>query len=326
MESISAADLEKFCYCPLSWHLSREAAVRSPALDRGRETHAALAGELEGIVRREGRAGRFERWTVYASLIASVLALVGAFLLSSPDPLLQGRALSALALLWVLLASAILYRSARHPDRRRARGREGAMLTFAMLGLVAALNAVPVFGVPSDNALFYVALSLALLLSAVVALYISYLLSRGARGLRQKAEVSGDIVYIGEGDGPGAVLRSPLGLTGRPDFVLERDGGLVPVEVKTGRTPRGPLFSHILQLAAYCYLVEENRGNVAYGIIRYGEGEHVIEYDDHLRSLLLSKLEEMRRHLGGAPVHRDHAREGKCRSCSRRELCPERLA
>jgi len=325
MESISAADLEKFCYCPLSWQLAREGEVRSPALDRGRDDHRALAGELGGIVRHEGQAGRFERWAVGAALLAPGLAVVGALLFSAPDPLLQGRALSALALLWMFLACAILYRSARHPDRRLARGREVGMGAFALLGVVAALNAVPVFSVEQEQGLLYVALSIALLLSAVLALCLSSLLSRRAREARGRTEVSGEIVYIGEGDGPGPVLRSAIGLTGRPDYVLELDEGLVPVEVKTGRTPRGPLFSHVLQLAAYCYLVEENRGKVAYGIVRYAEGEHHIEYDDQLRTLLLAKVKAMRRHLAGAPVHRDHAREGKCRSCSRRAQCPERL-
>ena len=43
-----------------------------------------------------------------------------------------------------------------------------------------------------------------------------------------------------------------LGLTGKPDYLVERDGILIPVEVKSGRTPEAPYDSHIFQLAAYC--------------------------------------------------------------------------
>jgi len=96
------------------------------------------------------------------------------------------------------------------------------------------------------------------------------------------------------------------------------------VEVKTGRVPRGPLFSHVIQLAAYCLLLEKE-GKVSYGILKYGEMEHIIAFDDHLRSTLLSKMAEMREVMASGEAHRNHDRPGKCRSCSRRERCPERL-
>jgi CRISPR-associated exonuclease Cas4 len=60
-------------------------------------------------------------------------------------------------------------------------------------------------------------------------------------------------------------------------------------------------------------------------VLRYGTVEHVIDFDQNLKALLLSKLEEMRRAIANGDVHRDHERPGKCRSCSRREHCPERL-
>ena len=47
-----------------------------------------------------------------------------------------------------------------------------------------------------------------------------------------------------------------LGLTGKPDYLVEKDGQLIPVEVKSGRAPEAPYDSHIYQLAAYCLLVE----------------------------------------------------------------------
>jgi CRISPR-associated exonuclease Cas4 len=97
--------------------------------------------------------------------------------------------------------------------------------------------------------------------------------------------------------------------------------------LKTGRVPRGPLFSHILQVVAYCVLVEEEYGKPPpYGIIRYGDTAFEIEYNPDQRSLLLQKLKEMRLAMAKGEAHRNHNRVGKCIHCSRRGVCPERLA
>jgi CRISPR-associated exonuclease Cas4 len=60
------------------------------------------------------------------------------------------------------------------------------------------------------------------------------------------------------------------GLTGRPDYLVEQSGKMIPVEVKSQRVESGPYDAHIYQLAAYCLLVERlfnKRPN--YGILHY---------------------------------------------------------
>ena len=90
---------------------------------------------------------------------------------------------------------------------------------------------------------------------------------------------------------------------------------------------RGPLFSHILQVVAYCVLLEEEYGHAPpYGIIRYGDTAFEIEYNEDQKSLLLQKLGEMRAAIARGGAHRNHNRPGKCIHCSRRAACPERLA
>src|SRR5215210_3724525 len=49
------------------------------------------------------------------------------------------------------------------------------------------------------------------------------------------------------------------GLAGTPDYLVETPHGLVPLEVKPGRTDPEPHQSHLLQVLAYCLLVEEDR-------------------------------------------------------------------
>jgi len=323
MSAISAGDLEKFCYCPLSWQL-RDADVQEPPLVQGRESHDRMAEELNGIVRQEHRASFYARLVIAASVLATALALIGAFIVASGDIMLRARVLSVLALLWIGLAVTALYRSATAKSPLNIERNELGIITAAIMAMVLALNAVPFFGFSQEQGVLAEAIALLLLVAASLSLHLSQVQAEGARRLRESRKVRGRIAYIGEGGAPRTLRDEEHGLSGRPDYILEIDGELVPVEVKTGRVPRGPLFSHIVQLAAYCLLLEKE-GRVSYGILRYGDAEHIIEFDSNLRTLLFTKLAEMRAAIESGEVHRDHERPGKCRSCSRRQVCPERL-
>ncbi len=140
--------------------------------------------------------------------------------------------------------------------------------------------------------------------------------------------MKGDLVYIDSAAEKPKLFVSKLhGLSGRPDAVVMDGDHHIPVEIKTGRVPRGPLFSHILQVVAYCVLLEEEYGKAPpYGVIRYGETNYEIEYNDDQKKLLLQKLAEMRASIAKGEAHRNHTRPGKCVHCSRRGVCPERLA
>jgi len=126
------------------------------------------------------------------------------------------------------------------------------------------------------------------------------------------------------------VLKSrKYNLAGRPDYMIKENNLRIPVEVKTGRRPKAPFFSHVLQIGAYCLLSEETfRTSPSHGQIRYGfESEpHNVVWEPKLKTLVLEKIEEMNDILEGrTKAHRNHKRVGKCNSCSRRKGCPERL-
>jgi len=135
-------------------------------------------------------------------------------------------------------------------------------------------------------------------------------------------------VYIDSvAEKPKLFVSKKHGLSGRPDAVVMDGEHHIPVELKTGRVPRGPLFSHILQVVAYCVLLEDEYGRAPpYGIIRYGETAFEIEYNEDQKKLLLQKLAEMRLAITKGEAHRNHSRPGKCIHCSRRAGCSERLA
>jgi CRISPR-associated exonuclease Cas4 len=96
-----------------------------------------------------------------------------------------------------------------------------------------------------------------------------------------------------------------LGLTGKPDYLIQQNGQIIPVEVKSGRAPQAPYDSHIYQLASYCLLVEKTYGKrPPYGIIHYNDRDFAVDYTQELESSLRRRmvLSMMRRFASGYGV------------------------
>lgn len=126
---------------------------------------------------------------------------------------------------------------------------------------------------------------------------------------------------------PSTPYHSPTwGLAGRPDYVLHHRGACIPVEVKGGRTPREPYEGHVLQLAAYCLLMEEAEGRAPpYGLLRYPEATFRVPFDARLRQRVVEVLGEMRAAEARGGVARGHQDPWRCRACGYREVCDQRL-
>ncbi len=123
------------------------------------------------------------------------------------------------------------------------------------------------------------------------------------------------------------LFSNELGLTGKPDYLVEQNGKLIPVEVKTGRVPNAPYDSHIFQLAAYCLLVEKTyRKRPPYGIIHYSNRDFAVDYTSQLESALLDQLAEMRRDELRKNVPRSHEDAARCRRCGFKKVCDQSLA
>ncbi len=115
-------------------------------------------------------------------------------------------------------------------------------------------------------------------------------------------------------------------LTGKPDYLVADGADVIPVEVKSSSGPAHPYLSHILQLAAYCLLVEECYGRrPPYGIIRYRDCAFEVDYTPGLEDELLATLEEMRADLAAGDGPRNHDEPARCRACGYRERCDQRL-
>ncbi len=118
-----------------------------------------------------------------------------------------------------------------------------------------------------------------------------------------------------------------LKLVGKPDYLIEQDdGAIVPVELKSGMAPVQPHEGHVLQVAAYCWLVERNYGiRPYYGIIQYQDRAFAVDYTGDLEADLLDVLAEMRQDMFAHQVDRDHNQQAKCTHCGVRNQCDQRL-
>lgn len=123
-----------------------------------------------------------------------------------------------------------------------------------------------------------------------------------------------------------ALYDADLGLTGKPDYLVEQDGKIIPVEVKSGRTPEAPYDSHIFQLAAYCLLVERTYGQrPPHGILHYPERDFAVDYTYELESALLDLLTDMRHSRQRREVPRSHSEAHRCQKCGFRASCDQVL-
>jgi len=325
-DMISASELERYGYCPLSWWMAIDGDTQNDELVAGSDDHRRISGSLLSVKTKEqgGWELRFS-YIVSVAMVGNLLALFTIGILDTEEGVQAGW-LFAISLVWLAIGLLLLHRAYLHGRWYRYTFQEMAIVAISILMMMVALNTIAFIQMGAVDGTLYLLLAIFWFIITVVILALHHLLTGDLLGLRTRSSLEGEVVYVGEG--PSELLVSERhGLTGRPDILLRRDNDLVPVEIKTGRVPRGPLFSHILQLGAYCVIVGELEGQrLEKGVLRYGWKEFEIEFDESLEELVVLKLKEMRRLRESGEAHRNHNRPGKCRGCSRRAVCPESLA
>ena len=169
------------------------------------------------------------------------------------------------------------------------------------------------------------------MLSAILFIFFLALIFFWQSG-RQRKEAGlpgGRVIYTdtrGWGKLERPLYNDLLGLTGKPDYLVQEKGQIIPVEVKSGRAPESPYDSHIYQLAAYCLLVEKSYGKrPPYGIIHYENRDFAVDYTPELESSLLDLLAEMRRDELKREVERSHEQAARCARCGFKSACDQSL-
>ena len=170
-----------------------------------------------------------------------------------------------------------------------------------------------------------IGLTLVLLIFGLAAIVLSRR-ARGEAGLPQGQVVYSDTSHWQRAERP--LFSRQHQLAGKPDYVVREGRTLIPVEVKSSRAPAsGPRQGHVLQLAAYCLLVQETEGTrPAYGLIRYADQTFRVDNTPELARALLSTLDAMRRDMARGKSRRSHKDPARCRRCGVRAACKERLA
>lgn len=171
-------------------------------------------------------------------------------------------------------------------------------------------------------------ISLVLALLAIVFLAVGWHFWQ--RGRRIQAAIglpAARVVYedVREGTSPEEPLVSHRWrLAGKPDYLLSVGGHIIPVEVKTATLPASgqPYYGHVLQLGAYCLLVEEVYGTrPPYGFIRYRDKTVQVPYTDRLRSEVIRTLQAMHRAAAARSVLRSHEDAWRCARCGVAYAC-----
>ncbi|HEX2171280.1 MAG TPA: PD-(D/E)XK nuclease family protein, partial [Dehalococcoidia bacterium] len=139
---------------------------------------------------------------------------------------------------------------------------------------------------------------------------------------------AGRSTYRDLGDERGETLyATTLPLTGRPDVLMRRGKAIIPVEIKTGRTPAEPHLSQVVQLLAYRLLVDEHYGvRPTHGILCYPERHFRVPYttqqEKTLREIITAVVEAERT---GRELHRQHQNRHVCAGCGFKSRCPDAL-
>ena len=168
-----------------------------------------------------------------------------------------------------------------------------------------------------------------LAIAAGIFLLSVLLLALALRIRRSLGLPTGQVVYADSArwGKPEKPLYDPeCGLAGKPDYLLQRRGEVIPVEVKSGWAPPVPFDSHAMQLAAYCLLVERGMGvRPPYGLLRYHNRTFRLPYTDEMRERVLGLIVEVRRAKSQEEVGRSHEHKARCARCGYRSICDQRL-
>jgi len=169
-----------------------------------------------------------------------------------------------------------------------------------------------------------------LYLALILFIFALFFFHRSSIQRKQAGLPGGRIIYTdtrGWGKVEKPLFYPSLELTGKPDYLVQQSGKIIPVEVKSGRAPDAPYDSHIYQLAAYCLLVEKTYNTrPPYGIIHYENCDFAIDYTRELESALIELLADMREDNLKRNIRRSHEQASRCKRCGFRNACDQSLA
>jgi len=167
-------------------------------------------------------------------------------------------------------------------------------------------------------------LGILLMIGAVVLIAYATRIRFTVREKKKSFGIPDGMILYSDLNVPAAPLFSKRSrLAGKPDYIVQKEKQCIPVEVKSGGGTH-PHQSHVLQLAAYCQLLEDTSGMfVPEGILVYNNVPYTIAFDPKLRFELESVMKSMRASLRNGVIKRNHQEPGRCRHCSMKRYCTD---
>ena len=307
---VSASDLERFMYCPLSWQLAKEGATgKGEAVEGGVEKHKEIHDEMNDFQEALIRMRRsLLVWSWWFGIIIAFTIDAFAFLYIDDvvnSPLEFAKILSMWSvscLIASILSIALPWRNWLRFERSMKEIREiknrfestGLEPTWSPIGFLGGwfsagkteaglLLATIVIGVHSIALVAAEDRSQAGFVLMVIAFIWTFLATwqlqhslRAENQMIASREKAGldegtELLYSDDDRSSDLLMDNESGLRGRPDQIVIIDGEFIPVEQKTGKVPKKPHQSHRLQLLAYISLVETSTTkSPPYGVLRYG--------------------------------------------------------
>ena len=363
---ISASDIERHSYCPMSWSLAREGnSGQGEAIKLGKKKHAEIH---EQIIEFQEKQSEFKRhlviWTWWFTVIIALSIDSIAFILIddivvSPLDLARYLAMWSFTLLiFAIIAISVPWRNwlgfeetiRQKKNRLRKESQilesewetldfkggwfeagkfeTGLLFSIILLGI----HSIALVAADNRSQAGFILFTLAMFWTLAASWQLQrVLLTENSAELARKdvgLEKDTEIAYSDDEEKSGLLIDENSGLRGRPDQIVVIDGEFIPVEQKTGRIPKRPHTSHKMHLLAYLHLVEiSTKRNSPYGILRYGNDDiHQIKWDEESKQELTKSIQEIQRLMVEGGAKRNHQRKGKCQNCSRRYACNESLA
>ena len=166
-----------------------------------------------------------------------------------------------------------------------------------------------------------------LIIISLVLITISKIIKRKNRKLKNKYNIPrGKITYQDLNIPAKPFYSKRYRITGKPDYIIKNSKRFIPIEVKT-TSYKEAQENHILQLAAYCHLLEENYNKfVPYGILIYSDiSKFKIPFNPKTRFELESVINNIRYIMKTGDISRNHNKISKCKNCSMNQYCDFKL-
>ena len=154
-------------------------------------------------------------------------------------------------------------------------------------------------------------------------LITSRILKRNVKKTKEKYKIQQGKITYNDLIAPAKPLFSKkYMIAGKPDYIIKNNSRYIPVEFKSGNHSY-PMKNHVLQLAAYCQLIEDNYNDfVPFGVLVYNNNsDFKIPFDPKTRYELENTVKKMRYILRTENISLNHSDSNKCKTCSMKNNC-----